>query len=125
MLIDAIIAAAIVTGALFALIGSIGMVRFGDVYMRLHGPTKATTLGIGALLVASIMHFSRGDVWSLHEVLITAFLFLTAPVSAHMIARAGLALRVRAMAAPLEAEELDAFPETADSFAAEYSPTDD
>lgn len=113
MLLDAIIAAAIVIGALFALVGSIGMVRFGDVYMRLHGPTKATTLGLGALLVASALYFSRGDSWSLHEVLITAFLFLTAPVSAHMIARAGLALRVRSLAAPLEAAELDAFPETA------------
>lgn len=112
MLLDAIIAAAIVIGALFALIGSIGMIRFGDVYMRLHGPTKATTLGLGALLVASMLHFSRGDSWSLHEVLITLFLFLTAPVSAHMIARAGLALHVRSLAAPLEADELDAFPET-------------
>jgi multicomponent K+:H+ antiporter subunit G len=115
MLLDAIIAAAIVIGALFALIGSIGMVRFGDVYMRLHGPTKATTLGLGALLVASVLYFSRTGSWSLHEVLITAFLFLTAPVSAHMIARAGLALRVRSLAAPLEKEELDAFPETAGS----------
>jgi multicomponent K+:H+ antiporter subunit G len=115
MLLEALTAAAIVIGALFALIGSIGMVRFGDVYMRLHGPTKATTLGLGSMLVGSVLFFSRGGTWSLHEILITGFLFLTAPVSAHMIARAGLALRVRSLARPLEAEELDAFPETSAS----------
>jgi multicomponent K+:H+ antiporter subunit G len=110
-----IIAAAIVIGGFFALVGSIGMVRFGDVYSRLHGPTKATTLGLGALLLASALFFSRSGDWSLHELLITVFLFLTAPVSGHMIARAGLALRVRSRVAPLEADELDAFPETAAS----------
>jgi len=112
-----IIAAAIVIGGFFALVGSIGMVRFGDVYSRLHGPTKATTLGLGALLLASALFFSRSGDWSLHELLITVFLFLTAPVSGHMIARAGLALRVRSRVAPLEADELDAFPETAASTA--------
>ena len=112
-MLDMIIAAAIVIGAFFALVGSIGLVRFGDVYSRLHGPTKATTLGLGALLLASVLFFSRSGDWSLHELLVTVFLFLTAPVSGHMVARAGLALRVRSNAAPLEADELDAFPETA------------
>ena len=79
MIIEALISLAIVTGASLALIGSIGLVRLGDLYSRLHGPTKATTLGLGGLLVASTLHFSRGGQLSVHEVLITAFLFLTAP----------------------------------------------
>ena len=81
----------IVVGATFALIGSIGLARLPDFYSRLHGPTKATTLGVGALLVASVIHFSLAtDGISVHETLITLFLFMTAPVSAHLLVRAGL-----------------------------------
>ena len=56
---------------------------------RLHGPTKAATLGIGALLIASMIYFliAQGHL-SLHELLITIFLFLTAPVTALMISKA-------------------------------------
>ena len=93
-LIETIIALSIVFGASFALIGSIGLVRLRDAYSRLHGPTKATTLGVGGLLVASVLHFSTPGDPSLHEVLVTIFLFLTAPVSAHMLARAALRLGV-------------------------------
>jgi multicomponent K+:H+ antiporter subunit G len=65
----------------------------------LHGPTKATTLGVGSLLIASAIHFStRGDGLSLHEVLVTLFLFITAPVSAHLLSKAALHLRVRSLA---------------------------
>jgi multicomponent K+:H+ antiporter subunit G len=64
---------------------------------RLHGPSKASTLGIGALLIASMIYFTavRGSV-SLHELLITLFLFLTAPVTAQMIAKAHLLAERRA-----------------------------
>ena len=59
----------------------------------MHGPTKATTLGVGCALIASALWFSvRGGQASLHELLVTLFLFLTAPVSAHMLVRAALAL---------------------------------
>jgi multicomponent K+:H+ antiporter subunit G len=115
MIIEALIAAAIVIGSLFTLVGSIGLARLPDVYSRLHGPTKATTLGVGSLLLASILDFSGSGGVSLHEVLITAFLFLTAPVSGHMLARAGLALRVLSVTRPPELDERDAFPETAQS----------
>jgi len=112
MIIDTIIALAIIAGTSLVLIGSIGLVRLGDLYSRLHGPTKATTLGMGSLLIASTMHFSRGGDLSLHEVLVTVFLFLTAPASAHMLARAALHLRVRSVTRPPGAEDQDAFPET-------------
>lgn len=85
----------LVVGAAFALIGSIGLARLPDFYMRLHGPTKATTLGVGAILVASAVHFSaQTGRLSLHEVLISLFLFLTAPISAHLLAKAATHLRV-------------------------------
>ena len=86
---EALVSIFVLLGAGFALIGSLGLARLPDFYMRLHGPTKATTLGVGAILIASALHFSaRGDGLSLHEILITVFLFLTAPVSAHLLAKA-------------------------------------
>ena len=58
---------------------------------RLHGPTKATTLGVGACLIASMVFFPAMEgTYSAHELLITLFLFLTAPVTANMIAKSHL-----------------------------------
>lgn len=94
--VEWLIAALLLTGSLFALIGSIGLVKLPDFFMRLHGPTKATTLGVGALVVGSMLYFSQqaGEP-SLHELLITLFLFLTAPVSAHMLAKAAMHEKLR------------------------------
>jgi len=81
----------ILTGAVFTFIGSLGLARLRDFYTRLHGPTKATTLGVGSLLIASAVYFStQGEGVSLHEILVTLFLFITAPVSAHLLAKAAL-----------------------------------
>jgi multicomponent K+:H+ antiporter subunit G len=67
------VAALIVLGALFVLLGSIGLARLPDFLTRLHGPTKATTLGVGAMLLASAIFFSTresdGGI-SLHELAI-------------------------------------------------------
>ncbi|HKT94882.1 MAG TPA: Na+/H+ antiporter subunit G, partial [Paraburkholderia sp.] len=83
-------------GSVFTLIGAIGLARLPDFYMRLHGPTKSTTLGVGGVVLASVVYFSAHDNFaSLHEVLIPAFLFLTAPISAHMLTKAGIQQRVR------------------------------
>lgn len=89
----------ILTGALLTFIGSLGLVRLKDLYTRLHGPTKATTLGVGCLLIASSIYFSTyTENISLHEVLITLFLFITAPVSAHLLAKAALHLNLHSIA---------------------------
>jgi multicomponent K+:H+ antiporter subunit G len=89
-LVEILTAASLLIGALFALVGSIGLARLPDIFTRLHGPTKATTLGVGGILVGSILFFSVREGLSLHELLVTVFLFLTAPVSAHLLARAAL-----------------------------------
>lgn len=94
-MIEFIISAFIIFGGIFTLVGSIGLARLPDFYTRLHGPTKATTLGVGGLLIASIIYFSSQDQVSMHEVLVTMFLFMTAPVSCHLMAKAALHLRVR------------------------------
>ncbi|HWP19687.1 MAG TPA: Na+/H+ antiporter subunit G [Burkholderiaceae bacterium] len=93
-----VIAFTLVVGGVFALVGAIGMLRFPDFYMRLHAPTKATTLGVGGVLVASMLvNWAQGE-FALHELLITLFLFVTAPVSANLLAKAALHLRVDAKA---------------------------
>lgn len=95
MLIEFIVAFFLLVGACFALIGSIGLARLPDFFSRLHGPTKATTLGIGGMLAASLIYFSsRSGELSLHELLIALFLFMTAPVSAQLLAKAALHRRV-------------------------------
>jgi multicomponent K+:H+ antiporter subunit G len=91
-----ILSALIIIGAFFTLVGSIGLYKLPDFFMRLHGPTKATTLGVGALLIASALYFSfKTDDISLHEVLITVFLFITAPVSAHLMAKAAIHIKLK------------------------------
>jgi multicomponent K+:H+ antiporter subunit G len=89
-----LIAAMLVVGGVFTLVGAIGMLRFADFYMRLHAPTKATTLGVGGVLVASMAaNWAQGN-HGVHELLITLFLFITAPVSANLMAKAALHLRL-------------------------------
>ncbi|MEW6120602.1 MAG: Na+/H+ antiporter subunit G [Pseudomonadota bacterium] len=98
-MIDALLSLLILVGALFTFVGSLGLFRLRDFYTRLHGPTKATTLGVGCLLIASALFFSLRDGGvSLHEVLVTLFLFITAPVSAHLLAKAALHLKLRSLA---------------------------
>lgn len=79
----------IVIGGVFLFVGSFGLAKLPDTMRRLHAPTKATTLGIGSLLIASLIYFvALHQAAGIHEILITLFLFLTAPVSAVMIAKA-------------------------------------
>lgn len=87
--IEAVISALIVTGGFFLFVGSFGLAKLTDTMRRLHAPTKATTLGIGTLLIASVVYFA----WfhglpTAHELMISLFLFLTAPVTANMVAKA-------------------------------------
>ncbi|WP_428085944.1 Na+/H+ antiporter subunit G [Candidatus Thioglobus sp.] len=95
-MLDWILATLVLMGAFFTLVGSIGLYKLPDFYMRLHGPTKATTLGAGAILIASMLYFSFStQTPSLHEILVTIFLFITAPVSAHLMAKAALHVKLK------------------------------
>ena len=96
VLLEALISLLILAGAFFTLAGSIALVRYPDFFLRLHGPTKATTLGVGSLLLASATFFSwQEEQIRSQEVLIMLFLFMTAPMSAHLLAKAALHLGVR------------------------------
>ncbi len=91
MIADVVVAVLLVASGVATLVAAIGLWRLPDFFMRLHGPTKTTTLGVGAMVMASAIYFSVSDPGiSLHEIAATMFLFITAPVSAHLLAKAAL-----------------------------------
>jgi multicomponent K+:H+ antiporter subunit G len=100
LILEAATAFFLVVGAFFLLVGAIGLVRLPDFFMRLHSPTKASTLGVGGMLIAAMLWSWGRGVFSLHELLIALFVFVTAPVSANLLAKAALHLRVKS-GAPL------------------------
>ena len=102
----------LVVGSFFLFVGSIGLFRLPDFYMRLHGPTKASTLGIGAILMASIVFFSlKGNGISIKEFLIILFLFLSAPITANMLSKAALHVRSKLRDDTLNRDRLESIRE--------------
>ncbi len=86
-----IIALLVIAGTLFVLLGSVALIKLPDFYTRLHGPTKATTLGLGSLVLASMVFFNFIEQQlNLQQLLIALFLFISAPVTAYMLIKAGL-----------------------------------
>lgn len=78
----------LIVSGIFGIVGSYGLIKLNDPMSRLHAPTKATTLGVGGVLLASILHsVASENHLSVHELLITLFLFLTAPITANFIAK--------------------------------------
>ncbi|MEO8023594.1 MAG: Na+/H+ antiporter subunit G [Polaromonas sp.] len=100
-------AAMLLVAAFFLLVGAVGLVRLPDFFMRIHAPTKASTLGVGGILLASMMVSAAQGRIGFAELLITLFVFVTAPVSANVMAQAALHLRVPTRALAPE----DAVPE--------------
>ncbi|MEM1059126.1 MAG: monovalent cation/H(+) antiporter subunit G [Verrucomicrobiota bacterium] len=87
------VAILLLIGALFIFISGVGIVRLPDFYTRLHAATKASSFGSGLILLAVALHFV--DAWTAIKcVLIILFVFLTAPVGAHMLGRAAYFLRI-------------------------------
>src|SRR6056297_1490052 len=93
---EIIIAFFLVVSGIFGLVGSFGLIKLRETMQRLHAPTKATTVGVGGVLIASMLYFLliEGNL-SFHELLITLFLFLTAPITANFIAKTYLQANLR------------------------------
>jgi len=88
---EALIALLLVGGGIFGIIGSYGLLKLREPMQRLHAPTKASTIGVGTALVASafgVLFEGHGISW--HEVLVAAFMLLTAPISALFMAKVHL-----------------------------------
>ena len=81
---------ALLIGAIFALVGSIGLLKFDDPMTRMHAPTKVGTMGIGALLLASAIYAVVTGSSAIHEILVMIFLFVTAPITANFIAKVAI-----------------------------------
>lgn len=92
--VEVILALLLLTASFFTVVGSVGLVKLTDFFKRLHAPTKATTMGVGSVILASIIYhpLMNGEIRP-RELLISLFLFITAPISAHMMAKATLSLR--------------------------------
>ena len=82
-----LVAVLLIVGAIFSLLAAIGILRFPDLYTRMHAASKAGTIGSGLLLLAAGVHSL--DVAILIRALAGFFFFvLTAPISAHLLAKA-------------------------------------
>lgn len=87
-----------VIGAFFVLVAAIGVLRLDDLYMRMHAASKAGTLGSGVLLIAIAVFSQETDV-VLRALAGVVFFLLTAPVSAHLLAKAAYTVGYRPCAA--------------------------
>ena len=95
LVMEILVSIFLLIGAFFILVGGIGMVRLPDLFMRLHAPTKSSTLGLGSFLIAAILFAAMNGRFGFAEILITLLVFITAPVSANLMAQAALHLRLR------------------------------
>lgn len=78
-------------GGAITFIGALGLVRLKHFYQRIHGPAITITLGAGCFLVASMIYFTvSSERLVIHELLITGFVLMTAPVVAMLIMRAAV-----------------------------------
>ena len=78
---------AVVLGVILCLLSAVGVLRMPDVYIRLQVASKASSLGIALLMLGVALHFGELSV-TIRALLVVVFLFLTAPVTAHVIGRA-------------------------------------
>lgn len=96
-----LLALVLIAGTAFIVIGALGLVKLSDFFRRVHAPTLGSTLGVGCVLIASVgYHLVLGQDPQPRELLITAFLFITAPISAHLMSKAALSLMANARPVP-------------------------
>ena len=75
------------TGVFFMLLAAVGVARLPDLFMRMHASTKSVTLGVGCLMLGVAVYFNDLAI-SARALAVVVFVFATAPVASHMIARA-------------------------------------
>ncbi len=91
------VALLLVLGASIVLIGALGLLRLPTFYQRIHGPALIVTLGVGSMLLASMLYFTVAQSrLVIHEMIIAVFLLMTAPVTAMTIMRAAVYRDLRA-----------------------------
>lgn len=92
MILNLLLATLLIVAGAFGLIGSYGLLRLRDGMQRLHAPTKASTVGLGAALLASMLHgLTIGTGFGWQEIVVLVFIFVTAPISANYLSKLHLA----------------------------------
>lgn len=92
LLAEIAIAALALGGGAFALLGALGLARWRDPLARLHAPTLVATLGLGGAVAASVLGASLlAGAPRLHDLLVGVAVALTAPLGAHLLAKALIA----------------------------------
>lgn len=76
----------ILLGSLFIFIAAFGLIRFKDLYSRMHATTKATSFGILLLILGMAILFNTSIIW-VKSILVILFIYITAPLAAHSIAK--------------------------------------
>ncbi|WP_020654473.1 monovalent cation/H(+) antiporter subunit G [Massilia niastensis] len=93
----ATVALLLIVGATIILAGALGLMRLRTFYQRIHGPAITVTLGAGSVLLASMVYFTAAQSrLVVHEVIISAFILMTAPVVSMLIMRAAVYRDLRA-----------------------------
>ena len=88
-LLDLLAALCLLAGLFFMLVSSLGIVRLPDTYLRLHAASKAATLGLMGLLLATVLHLGTAEVM-LKSLLVVVFTFVANPIGSHLLAKAAL-----------------------------------
>ncbi|MDX2079237.1 MAG: monovalent cation/H(+) antiporter subunit G [Terrimicrobiaceae bacterium] len=94
MILQIVVAVLVVLGAAFMCLAGLGILRMPDLFTRMHASTKGASLGVALLLIAAVVVFQDLTVAAKAFVTI-AFIFLTAPVAAHMLGRAAYAKSIQ------------------------------
>ncbi len=87
MIREMLVSIFLILGSLLSLVAAVGVLRLPDLFTRMHAATKTGTVGVSVIAIGMMIHFDTITVTS-RGVLVIAFFLLTAPVAAHMIARA-------------------------------------
>ncbi|WP_197089686.1 monovalent cation/H(+) antiporter subunit G [Bacillus sp. SA1-12] len=86
--IELIAVSLILIGTIFSFLSAIGLIRLPDLYTRSHALSKGSTMGVLFILVGTFLFFIMEGIFSIRLFLGIFFVFLTAPVAAHVIVRA-------------------------------------
>lgn len=87
MIRDILTVVFLMLGAILSLVAAVGVLRMPDLFIRMHAATKTGTVGVSSIAIGLMIHFGEVTVTS-RGLLVIMFFLLTAPVAAHMIARA-------------------------------------
>jgi multicomponent Na+:H+ antiporter subunit G len=89
-----LIAVTLLGGSFFILLAALGVLRFPDMFTRMHAAAKASTFGTGLMLLGTIFYFRSWTI-VIESLLITVFIFLTVPVASHLIGRAAYHMNIK------------------------------